>query len=58
MEQMTTNYDKIKNMTLDEMAEFFDDWDFIGAISQSVDGIKQWLETECEDIEQQNEEIK
>jgi hypothetical protein len=46
---MTTNYEKIKNMNIDEMAEFFDDWGFIGAISQSVDGIKQWLEEECED---------
>lgn len=47
---MTTNYERIKNMTVDEMAEYFDDWDFIGGISQSIEGIKQWL------LEEQNNE--
>ena len=40
------NYERIKNMTVDEMAEHFDDWDFIGGISRSIEGIKQWLLSE------------
>ena len=46
---MTTNYERIKAMSLDEMAEYFDDWDFIGGISRNVDGIKQWLSQEVEE---------
>ena len=43
-----TNYDKIRNMTIDEMAELFDDCVFLCNIAgqSSQDGIKQWLESE------------
>ena len=40
------NFEKIKSMDIDEMAELFDDWGFISNISKSIDGIKQWLESE------------
>jgi hypothetical protein len=42
------NFERIKQMTVEEMAEYFDSWDFIGAISRSIEGIKQWLLEECE----------
>ena len=45
---MTTNYERIKQLSLDEMAELFNNWDFICDIAKSKDGIKQWLEKECE----------
>lgn len=41
--------DKIKAMNIEEMAELFDDWGFIADISKSIEGIKQWLESESED---------
>ena len=43
------NYQKIKNMSIDEMAELFNGWDFVYAIAKSKDGIKQWLQKECEE---------
>lgn len=43
------NFERIKQMTVDEMVEYFDDWDFIGGISRSIEGIKQWLLEEYKD---------
>ena len=60
---MTTNYEKIKNMNIDEMARMIKDEmmcqcrfciyskDCLGTDYQRTrcfDGIKQWLEQECE----------
>ena len=54
------NYEKIKNMTLDEMAEFLDrksnheccyhhyNGSCIG--HDCIDGVKQWLESESNNI--------
>jgi len=49
---MTTNYEKIKNMTLEKMAEFFDNKgdDFVyDVIIQTKEKIKQWLQSESEE---------
>lgn len=56
---MTTNFDKIKSMTVDEMAELLNDKDCTVCIYDSIDctgddcdcylGIKQWLMQEVED---------
>ncbi len=46
---MTTNYERIKNMTVEEMAEALDDVDFVYLIIQSKEKIKQWLESESEE---------
>lgn len=60
---MTTNYDKIKNMTIDEMAEMITNFNInslcdycVGCECFSEDdkdicekGLKQWLEQGCED---------
>lgn len=56
---MTTNYEKIKNMTLDEMAEFLTDRSACDTCDCDMeenkcmavgclDGIKQWLQQESE----------
>lgn len=43
------NYEKIKNMTVDEMAEYFDDVANILEFATDKEKIKQFLEQECED---------
>jgi hypothetical protein len=53
------NYDKIKNMTVDEMAEYISKSSNCGKCAflelnfachcECSKGIKQWLEEECED---------
>lgn len=43
---MATNYERIKNMTVEEMAEAFDDVDFVYSIIQPIDKVKQWLRSE------------
>ena len=56
---MTTNYDKIKNMTVDEMAEYLSNrtacafciYEFEQECNQAVgcvEGIKQWLLSEAD----------
>ena len=60
---MTTNYEKIKFMSLDEMAELFFDMTFNdfccnkgctsplncnGNMNECTEGIKQWLQEESE----------
>jgi hypothetical protein len=56
---MTTNYEKIKNMNIDEMAEYLSNiagcafciYEFEQDCNQAVGcvcSIKQWLEKECE----------
>lgn len=42
------NYEKIKAMSIDEMAEFFDDPEFVYEIIARKEIIKQWLESESE----------
>lgn len=46
---MTTNYERIKNMTVEEMVEALDDVDFVYSIIQPKEKIKQWLESESEE---------
>ena len=46
---MLTNYEKIKSMTIEEMADAFDDEDFVYSIIAPKEKIKQWLESEVED---------
>lgn len=43
------NYEKIKQMTIEEMAELFEDWGFLCNIAKNKYGIKQWLESESEE---------
>ena len=45
-----TNYEKIKNMTVDEMAEWFEcnDLDIIELVCSDSESIKQWLQAESE----------
>jgi len=42
------NYERIKQMSVEEMAEAFDDVDFVYEITAPKEKIKQWLLTECE----------
>lgn len=45
---MTTNFDKIRNMILDEMAEFIIEncYDLASLIFMKKEDIKQWLQQE------------
>lgn len=46
---MITNYERIKNMTVEEMVELFDSQNFIYVVVLlSKEKIKQWLESESE----------
>ena len=56
---MTTNYEKIKSMNIDEMTEFFTDRSACDTCTCDLDenkcmavgckkGVKQYLESECE----------
>ena len=44
------NYEKIKSMSIDEMAEWFEtnDLDMIELVCSDSESIKQWLLAECE----------
>lgn len=44
------NFEKIKNMTLDEMAEFIIEncYDLAGLVFMKKEDIKQWLQQESE----------
>lgn len=41
---MATNFERIKNMTVDEISELFIDDAFFCTILKSKDEIKQWLQ--------------
>ncbi len=43
-----TNYDRIKNMNVDEMAEFLMDWFMRCMMGKAPLNVKQWLESEAE----------
>lgn len=46
-EPKQTNYDRIKNFNVDEMADFLMDW-FINCMSGKAPmNVKQWLESEA-----------
>ena len=46
---MTTNYERIKNMSIEEMSAYFENWDFVGVLFQNLDSMKQWLSQEVEE---------
>lgn len=43
-----TNYDRIRNMSIDEMAEFLMDWAMRFALGKAPLNVKVWLESEIE----------
>lgn len=43
-----TNYEKIKNMSVEEMAEFLMDWAMRLWTGSAPMNVKQWLESEAE----------
>ncbi len=42
------NYEKIKQMSVEEMAELFFSWKFLIEAAYSQENIKQWLLSEVE----------
>ena len=43
------NFEKIKQMAVDEMAECFFSWEFLMEAAYSQENIKQWLLQEVEE---------
>ena len=43
-----TNYDRIRNMSVDEMAEFLMDWFMRCMMGKAPLNVKEWLESEVE----------
>ena len=44
-----TNYDRIKNMSADEMAEFLMKWFMRCAMGKAPLNVKKWLESEVDE---------
>lgn len=47
--QATTNYERIKNMNVDEMSEFLMDWAMRLYTGKAPMNVKKWLESEVEE---------
>lgn len=46
---MATNYDKIRNMSIDEMSEFLMDWFMRCMMGKAPLNVKEWLGSEVEE---------